>query len=99
MSVAETENNIGQVLRKQGKISEAMEMYQKANEIKTRTLGESHPSFALTLGNIAKIHLLQGEKAKARALLEKSRSTFQSSLGQEHDYTQWAVKKLCSLDT
>ncbi len=38
VSVAETKYNMGQVLRKQGRLSEAMDMYQQAVDVLKRSL-------------------------------------------------------------
>ena len=79
---------MAQVLRKQGRLSEAMEMYQQAESIFKFSLGESHPSFALVLGNISKIHMLEGRPIAAQKLLESAKSIFQHALGQDHEYNE-----------
>ena len=74
-----------------------MDLYQQAEEIWKCSLGQSHPYFALALGNIAKIHLLQDRLLEARELLERAKSIFEGALGQEHEYTKWASAKLATI--
>jgi len=53
--VAASYNNIGMVYDSQGKYEEALEVYQKALEIRTRVFGSDHPDVAnscLGIGNV-----------------------------------------------
>ena len=53
--MAASYNNIGMVYDSQGKYEEALEVYQKALEIRTRVFGSDHPDVAnsyLGIGNV-----------------------------------------------
>ena len=60
-------NNLGNVYQAGGELGEAFEFYEKSIEIKRR-LGDEH-GLAKTMGNVAAVCAIQGEREKAREVL------------------------------
>ena len=65
-SVGNTYNNMANVLETQGKLPEAMEMYEKALRIEVKALGtEEHASVGDTKYNMALLSEEQGDRERA----------------------------------
>ena len=60
-------------------------------------LGEAHPSFAISLGNLASLYVQQQRLAEAEPLLHQALQIFQAALGNEHPYVQETLNRLVNL--
>ena len=69
--VADSRNNIGEVLRHKGKYDEALEMRAKSLEIGTRIYGDSHALVADSFNNMANIYYAQGKYEEALEIAVK----------------------------
>jgi|CXWL01.1.fsa_nt_gi serine/threonine-protein kinase len=87
-------NDLGMVLRGQGRNSEAERYLQEAYEGRRRVLGEEHPETLTSLNNKSVLVAAQGRLAEAeplyRVILEKRRRV----LGEEHPETITAINNL-----
>lgn len=88
--VARDVNNIGRVLRAQGKqddLLKALDQFRKAKEIYLSEFGAKHPKVAMTLNNIGLILLAQGERKKREEALvhfRKARRIYSAVFGVDH---------------
>ncbi|CAJ1950104.1 unnamed protein product [Cylindrotheca closterium] len=87
ISTAGTYDNIGNVLREQGKSEEAMKQYQKGLEIKLKVNGADDISIAETHDNIGHVMREQGKSKKAMEQYKKGLEIKLKVLGQEHSST------------
>ena len=94
VEVAKTYNNIGIVLEKQGKFSEALEAYENSLRIKRLSLGDSHVNSASTHVNIGAVYEKLGDYEKALFHFNKAHDIFVRSLGPDHHNTQQAARAL-----
>ena len=78
------------VLETQGKLDEAMAMYEEALRITKKNLGPEHAAVGLPLFNVANVLETQGNAAKAASTYEEAARIFTSALGPEHRYTKMA---------
>jgi tetratricopeptide (TPR) repeat protein len=68
--VADTYNNMANVLDKQGKLEKAMGMYSRALSIRKKTLAGTYNNMALTLQNLGKIEEAQKLEEMVKAIRE-----------------------------
>jgi tetratricopeptide (TPR) repeat protein len=66
------QENIGIVLMDQGKLAEAMELYQEVLRVRVATLGPEHPDVGNTYYNITCAHSLAGSISDALANFESA---------------------------
>jgi tetratricopeptide (TPR) repeat protein len=83
-SVADTYNNMANVLTAQGKLDQAMTLYLRSMEINKRNLGDNHPFIAQSYSNMAILLRKQGKLDGAMDLYDKSLSINKKNL-QETD--------------
>jgi len=88
--VAKSYNNIGLVYDTQGKYEEALEMYTKSLDIKTRIHGgDNHPDVAASYQNIGIVYGKKGDRAAATEMYTKAYHIFlKKQLGPDHPQTQ-----------
>ena len=60
ISYANTLNNMGSVLRKMGRYSEAMDHFQRSIEVTKEVLGKRHISYASILNNMGSALKIMG---------------------------------------
>lgn len=65
MLVAKTKNNMGEALRIEGRLEEALQLYQEGLAVLMKVLGPGHVLVANTKNNIAGIYLKQGKTEDA----------------------------------
>jgi CHAT domain-containing protein/Tfp pilus assembly protein PilF len=63
---------------------EALPLVQEALAVHRELLGEGHPLYALSLTQLGRIHISQGEHARARALYWEALSIYAKSLGESY---------------
>ena len=93
-SVGDTYNNMANVLQTQGKLDEAMAMYQKALEIYLETLGDRHSSVGDTCYNLAFGKEKLGDFEQAAELFERCVTCYSNAYGEHHEETVDAQDQL-----
>jgi len=66
-----TLNALGLLLKAQGQLDEAKMMYDEALEIRSKTLGDSHPDTVVSMHNLAELLIEMKREPEAIALQEK----------------------------
>eukprot|EP00729_Bicosta_minor_P033119 gene33119-biopygen28718 len=82
--VGRTCNNMAAVLRGQGKLADAMEMFQKALAITIKALGPDHSSVGTTYNNMAIVLKNQGKLDEAMEMYQKALAIRIKALGPDH---------------
>ena len=72
---------------KQGKLTEAMDLYQEALGMRLRALGKDHADVSIAYNNVAMVHTDQGQLGKAAMMHQKALKIQLKSLGQDHILT------------
>ena len=90
-------NNLGALLRVQGKYDDADSILREALKIKRRTLGDNHPSIPSTLNNLGILYEVQGKFEEAEQFYRDGLEILQSTVGDEHPNTQHVKRSLESL--
>ena len=70
-----------------GRFSEAEGLYRQALEIDRATIGETHPSYAIDLNNLAGVLAAQGKFEAAEPLYQQAIGIIDSALGPDHPTT------------
>jgi tetratricopeptide (TPR) repeat protein len=91
--VAGTQNNIAMVLEQQGKLEEALELYQKSLDTKIRAVGPDHASVADTKYRMASVHRHLGKHGDAQQLFREAASVFAMVYGESHEKTVDALEQ------
>ena len=73
-SIAHTLSNLGVLLGRLGKLTEAESVHREALEMRRRTVGEEHEDFTESLNNLAMVHVRRGEYANAEPLMRKTQT-------------------------
>ena len=83
--VAASYNNIAIIYKNQGKYEEALEMYTKSLDIKTRIYGgDNHPDVATSYNNIGNVYNRQGQYERALEYYQKALEIDIKVSGQDH---------------
>jgi len=77
-------NQLGYIKDGQGDYIQAIWYYEKALEIKEKTLSPHHSSLAISYGNIAGVYYNMGEYLKALSFYEKALEIQQKTLSSNH---------------
>ena len=75
-------NNLGVLLKEQGRYGEALDLYNRSLEIYKREVGEKHPNYARILSNIAEIYYLQGKYSQSEAIFQRALEIKRRNLGE-----------------
>ena len=81
------------VLEKQGKLEEALELYQKSLDTTIRAVGPDHVSVADTKYNMALVQTQQGDKASAKNCFHEAGLIYSKVYGAEHRMTVQALEQ------
>jgi tetratricopeptide (TPR) repeat protein len=83
--VAASYNNIAIIYKKQGKYEEALKVYTKSLDIKTRIYGgDNHPDVAKSYLGIGNVYDSQGQYERALENHQKALEIFIKVCGQDH---------------
>jgi len=82
--VADSYNNIGNVLNSQSKYEEALEYYFKTLAIREKVLGKDHPNVAVAYNNIGNVLFNQGKYEEALEYHFKALAILEKVLGKDH---------------
>ncbi|MFE8599380.1 CHAT domain-containing tetratricopeptide repeat protein [Archangium violaceum] len=84
-------NNRASIANDSGNYHKAIELYLRTLELKERTLGRRHPSYARTVLNLARMYFNVGDKVRGQAYSEEALATLRETLGEEHPDTAEAA--------
>ena len=99
ISLIESEDSIDEILLSEGltslglaylyegKYDLATDALQQSLEMRKKLLGDSHPSVAISLNNLAGLYQSQGKYAQAEPLYQQALSIAELSLGKNHPNT------------
>jgi tetratricopeptide (TPR) repeat protein len=79
-------HQLGHVKEDQGDYEKAIEYYEKAHEIKKKTLPSDHPTLATFYSSIAAVYQQMGEYSKAAPFYEKALEIFGKTLPPNHPH-------------
>lgn len=81
VALAAAENDLGIAYHDAGRLDDAVRMFAKALQLQRRIYGEDHPTSLATAGNLATVHLAQGEAELAAAEFERLDELFRMRSG------------------
>ena len=82
--IADSLNNLGEVLALKAELDDAEATYSEALEKRRSVYGEKHPLVADTLAGLAYVKTLRGDFAEAELLLRQALDVRRETLGGEH---------------
>ncbi|SPQ22034.1 4d02eded-7eb9-4f7f-9943-741b74605947 [Thermothielavioides terrestris] len=94
ISTLETVNNLGNVYRKRGRLTEAESMFQRALEGQENALGRDHPSTLQTVHNLGIFYANQGRLTEAESMFQWALEGQEKALAQDDVST---LDTVCSL--
>ncbi|NTW54887.1 MAG: tetratricopeptide repeat protein [Chlorobaculum sp.] len=77
-------NNLGVLLKTQGKLGDAELLYRRALQIKEKQLEADHPDVATSLNNLGELLRMQGKNEEAEPLYRRSLEIWEKQLGADH---------------
>jgi tetratricopeptide (TPR) repeat protein len=77
-------NNLGELARRRGNVSEAERAFLRSLAVKEAGLGPEHPDVATTHNNLAQVYVSQQREAEAAMLLERSLKIQEKALDDAH---------------
>ncbi len=80
-----------------GDYATAEPLYQRALKIYEKALGPDHPSTAISLNNLAQLHVDMGDYAIASPLLQRALQINEKALGPDHPGTATNLNNLANL--
>lgn len=91
---ADSHNDIGCVLHKLKKYSEALQHYMEAMEIRVAKFGRDHSETAMTYNNIAAVYEATDEFTKAIHWYQEATLSYEKTVGVEHPETATAYRNV-----
>ena len=85
--IAESQANLGVILRTEGKYSEAEPALRDALALYRQLLGENHPSVAYAWVHLGHLHYLEGKYVEAEEEVRKSLKLYEETLPKGHGAT------------
>jgi len=82
--ISNVHTQLGNILNKQGRLEDAMEMYLQDLDIRLEKLGSDHPDLQLAYGNIANVLRDQGRHGEAINMYRISLNIKRAALGRYH---------------
>ena len=98
-SLAASLNNLAEFQKQAGQFDRALDTLERVRGIEAGLpeIGPDHPSYAITLNNIAGIHWRRKDHAAAEALLQEALRIDRASLGADHPDTITDDRNLAAL--
>jgi len=90
-------NNLGSVLKEQGKYGDAELFLLRALESKEMQLGPDHPDVATSLNNLGLLLKDQGKYGEAELLLRRALEIKEKQLGSDHLYVAYSLNNLACI--
>jgi len=88
-------NNLGVLDGALGRLDAAVEHLRAALAVKLELLGEDHVDVGISRFNLGNALVERGAWAEARPELVRAREIFESTVGERHPMTHYALKGLC----
>ena len=90
-------NNLAELLRAQGKYSEAEPLYRRSLQIIEKAFGPNNANVATALNNLAMIYHAQGKYTEAEPQFKRSLEIYEKVLGPEHPDVAQSLYNLADL--
>ena len=90
-------NCLGVLYENLGRMGDAAAMYERSIAGRAKVLGKLHWDTAMSLQELATIHLRLNNSAAARPLLEKSLRGFEKDEGPHENFTLFVMTNLCNV--
>jgi eukaryotic-like serine/threonine-protein kinase len=90
-------NALGQTYRGLGLPAKAVEVYEKARDVRLAALGPDHPDTLTSMNNLGLAYYAMGRQDEAIRLLADSLKRRKAKLGPEHDDTLLALSNLAAV--
>jgi serine/threonine protein kinase/Tfp pilus assembly protein PilF len=87
-------NDMGFLLRNQGRLAEAEAYYREALEKRRRVLGEEHQETLASINNLGALLQTQNRLAEAEAFFREAREKSRRILGEEHPQTLLSINNI-----
>ena len=84
LDVADSLDNLGHLIRLQGKFPTSFQLYEKSVHVRTRICGDKHPLVAQSLHNMASVMYQQGKYVMATPIHELVLTIRRKLFGEEH---------------
>lgn len=94
---AQTLESISAIKQKQGLLSEAIEFYQSAHDVKVNELGKVHPVVAYSFGQLANLYYQLPAYEGAESMARKCAEMYEKIHGKEHPEVACAIHNLATL--
>lgn len=78
--------SLAAIVKSEGDMKRASELYERKLAIESETMGEGNPRLATTLKNIADIRREQGDNDEAVELYRRAETIWRDTLGEEHPH-------------
>ena len=92
--VAQSLNNLAELLRDQAKDDEAEPLHRRALAIREAQLGPDHPDVANSLNSLASLLVAQAKDDEAEPLYRRALEICETQLGPDHPNTQTTRRNL-----
>jgi tetratricopeptide (TPR) repeat protein len=80
-----------------GRYAQAEPLFLQALEIRSKSLGEDHPDYAVNLYGLANLYYMMGRYAEAEPLHHKDINISRKALGEDHPYYATSLNNLAYL--
>ena len=94
VSVAQVRNLLGQSLLDLGEWTEAEAMFAESLRIRSRVLGEFHPSVGLCVSNLAKLDTIRGDTDKAKKRYQELIRLQTEAFGGDHPFVKETERRM-----
>ncbi|HEY0137411.1 MAG TPA: tetratricopeptide repeat protein, partial [Nannocystis sp.] len=94
LAIARVLNNLASTIGNLGKLPEALELLQRALEIRTANLGPDHPDIAFVLSTIGGSHALLGDAAAAEQAQRRALAIWRAALPPGHERLAYPLSAL-----
>ena len=81
-------NNLGLLLKAQGKYDEAEPLFREALQARRETLGDRHPDTLISINNLGMLLKEQGKYDEAEPLFREALKVWRETLGDRHPATR-----------
>ena len=78
------QTNLAQIAKQKGEYHEGLKLYKEALDIQVKSLGQSHPSIAVTLSNMGLIHYQNKSYSKSLDIYQEALRIRRDAYGENH---------------
>jgi tetratricopeptide (TPR) repeat protein len=94
---ASAQRVLGEILRRQGRVEEALELQRAAMKICRSLLGSAHPDYAATLNNLASALLSANQLGEAETAVREALAINRTIVGDLHSRTRFCLETLAKI--